>query len=78
MSTIWQRRHALDKERRDAVRVAMAEYDKLHNEKRRMLIAECGQEGHLDHFTHIGPLGSPWFTCNKCGRSRVESDEDSA
>lgn len=70
--TIWQRRGLLDKERREARKALMEEYDKVHYAKVRELHLECEKEGHQWSFTHFGPLNNPWFCCVKCGLSRVE------
>lgn len=70
--SVSYRRKLLDKERREAQCVLMAEYDKVHYAKVRELQQECEKEGHKWSFSHLGPLNNPWFYCGKCGLSRVE------
>lgn len=71
--SIWVRRRKLEDARRKVVRAAMAEYDKEHYAKLRCLREECGAtDGHTMQFTHLGPLGNPWFCCSKCGATEVK------
>jgi hypothetical protein len=72
-ASIWQRRRQLESARRNAVRIAMADYDKDYYAKLNELREECGSnEGHTMQFTHVGPLGNPWFACSKCGKTEVK------
>lgn len=70
--SIWERRGQLDKDRREFMRTAMAEFDKTHREKMRALQAECEAAGHNWEFTNLGPLGDPWFCCATCHATRVK------
>ena len=75
MSDIWTRRNRLDKERRDHMKLVMAEFDKEHYKKLRSLQDECSAIGHNLKFTGTGPLGDPWFVCTICGKSIVELEK---
>jgi hypothetical protein len=77
-ASIWERRHALDKERREYQRKAMADFDRAHYAKLRALQTECGQVGHKWRFTHLGPLSDPWFSCGVCHASECRPERDSA
>lgn len=70
-TTIWARRGELERERREFMRQAMAEFDRVHYVKLRALQEECGGAGHSWRFTHVGPLGNPWFTCTACRKSEA-------
>lgn len=70
--SIWHRRHALDKKRREAVREAMAAFDVEHHKAMAALREECGAIGHTFKFTDVGPVGHAWYHCTSCGASRVE------
>lgn len=75
MSDIWERRHKLEKDRRDYMKVVMQEYDKTHYENMRLLREDCEKStGHNYMFSNLGPLGHAWFYCNTCGKSKVEED----
>lgn len=66
----------LEKERRDAVRAAMSNFDKMYyNPKRAELQLACAEVGHNWQFTHAGPLGDPWFSCTVCHLSECRRDE---
>ena len=78
MSEIGQKVRALEKARRDAMDALMAEYDKEHYARLKILQADCGKIGHNWWLTNIGPLGHPWFHCTICGASRVELEDDDA
>ena len=77
-ASIWDRRHALDKERRNFQRQAMAAFDREHYAKVRELQAECGQSGHKWRFTHLGPLSDPWFICSACHASECRMERKDA
>jgi hypothetical protein len=74
--TVWQRRGALDKARREFMRNAMAEFDKTHYAAMRELQDECKESGHNWRFTHLGPLGDPWFSCTLCHASECRIDRE--
>jgi hypothetical protein len=69
--TIWERRGLLDKERRDFMKKAMADFDVGHYRRVRALQQECGIAGHHWRFTHLGPVGHPWFACSHCHKSEA-------
>lgn len=67
MTSIWHRRGEIDRARRKKMEEAMREYDEqVYYPARKELIADCAAEGHSWQFTHVGPAGGWWFTCNKC------------
>lgn len=70
-ASIWQRRSLLDKERREFMQKAMADFDVGHRQRMRALQQECGNAGHNWRFTHLGPLGNPWFACSYCHKSEA-------
>jgi len=74
--TIWERRSLLDKERRDFMKKAMADFDVGHYQRMRALQQECGIAGHHWRFTHLGPVGHPWFACSYCPSPRRETPND--
>ena len=68
MSTIWKRRHAIDKARHDKMREAMDEYDRtVYYPARKQLQQECKAEGHSGGKFHDNGFGWTWFYCGKCG-----------
>ena len=76
---ISQARFELERARREKLREMMAEYDKDYFAKLKVLHEQCGTLGHNWRFTHLGPLGHPWFSCTVCSKSRVDGfDEPSS
>lgn len=70
MSDIWERRHRIDKERREKMKELMGEYDKtVYYPARKQLIQDCEKEGHTHGNFHDNGFGWTWFWCNKCGTS---------
>jgi hypothetical protein len=68
VSKIWERRHAIDKARRDKMTEAMGEYDRtVYYPARKQLIEDCEQEGHSGGKYHDNGFGWSWFYCGKCG-----------
>lgn len=59
----------------ERVREVMAEYDRVAQAERRILQAECEALGHQWRFTHLGPLGDPWFICTCCEKTNVERSD---
>lgn len=48
MSDIWERRHRIDKERREEQKELMEEYDRtVYYPAKKQLIQECAQIGHV-------------------------------
>lgn len=72
MTSLWQRRLAIEKDRREKMRQAMWEYDAdVYNPAMKALREECeASTGHTWIFSGIGPLGDPWEICNTCQKSR--------
>ena len=73
---ISNRKYELDKARREHMREIAKDYDILHYEAVRKLQAQCGEIGHNFTFTHLGPLGDPWFHCTACGKSKVQIEHE--
>lgn len=73
MSDIWDRRSALEDERRTKMQEAMAEYDKtVYYPAMKALREECKLEGHTFGSLHNNGLGWTWFYCGKCaGRYNI-------
>lgn len=68
MSDIWERRHKIDKERREKQKELMEEYDRtVYYPAKKQLIQECAQIGHVRGNFHDNGLGWTWFYCNNCG-----------
>jgi len=68
LSDIWQRRIALDKDRREKMAEAMEEYDRtVFYPARKQLIEDCEKEGHSQGKFHDNGLGWTWWYCGKCG-----------
>ncbi len=63
----------LEAERREYQRTAMAEFDRVYHAKRAALQQLCTHP-HWK-FTHLGPLGDPWYVCPICARTRVELED---
>lgn len=66
---IWKERHRLDQERREAMRVLMADFDKQHFAKVRAMQERCAAIGHVRGTFHDNGLGWTWYYCNQCGAS---------
>lgn len=66
-SEIWREKHRLNAERREFMKVSMAEFDKQHFEKVRALQERCGKLGHVHGNFHDNGLGWTWYYCNQCG-----------
>jgi hypothetical protein len=56
----------------------MKPFDEQQRPARKALQDECGLSGHNMRFTHLGPLGDPWFSCTLCHLSKVELTEKPA
>jgi hypothetical protein len=78
MTTISERRVALEKARQEFVKEAMRGYDVGYHEARKQLRDDCGAtgDGHAFRFSNFGPLGHAWFHCIKCGASKVEGPDE--
>jgi hypothetical protein len=74
-NSIWERRAMLDKERRKFMQEVMHEFDIAHYKKLQTLQEECAVIGHNMRFTHLGPLGDPWYSCTMCHKSHVELND---
>lgn len=72
---LWDEAHRLTRARREEAARVMAEYDKtVHWPALKALRQRCSAIGHTWHFTHTGPLGDPWFSCNTCGASECRKE----
>ena len=75
MTDIHAERWKLDKERQEAMKGLMHDFD--HNyyyPKLKKLRELCEQEtGHKFRFSHFGPLGHVWNYCSLCRASKVEN-----
>lgn len=57
----------IEKERRDAMRELMRDFDQSYYYPNLKDMREaCGRIGHKWRFSHHGPLGDPWFLCGVC------------
>jgi hypothetical protein len=74
MKSIWERRGEVERDRRKKMTEVMRDYDEqVYRPAMKALREEyaTSDEGHSWRFTDVGPLGDPWFHCNKCGTSEV-------
>ncbi|WP_129448159.1 hypothetical protein [Methylibium sp. Pch-M] len=67
--------YELERERREFMREAMRTFDQGHYQRLRELQEGCGRLGHKWRFTHLGPLGSPWYCCGVCHASECRKEE---
>lgn len=66
--TIWERKHQIEKARREKMKEVMDEYDRtVYYPARKQLIEECEKEGHSGGKYHDNGFGWSWFYCGKCG-----------
>ena len=75
MSDIRKRYLELEKEKRDIIEKALEANKICLDAKRNKLYIDCEKEGHIFRFTDVGPIGHVWYHCNKCGKSKVGSNE---
>jgi hypothetical protein len=69
----------VEKERRDAMRELMRDFDKSYYYPNLKDMREaCGRLGHKWRFTHLGPLGDPWFCCGVCHATECRPERESA
>lgn len=74
---IFKAIHALEQERRAAMAERMREYDEKYYRPNRQDIQEaCAKLGHVWRFTHFGPLGDPWYSCNQCHASECRPETE--
>lgn len=78
MSEIWERRHILDKARREYMMKVMKEYDIQHNAALKKLREDCesSTHGHNYKFSNFGPLDHPWYYCSYCAKTRVGTADE--
>jgi len=71
--------HGLEKERREAMRELMRDFDEHYYRPNIKDAREaCGRIGHAWRFTHLGPLGDPWFCCGVCHATECRPERESA
>lgn len=70
---ISQRRHIIEKDRREKMRSVMEDYDKnVFYPARKALVQDCFKLGHHPTHHHSNGLGWSWFYCGYCGgRTRI-------
>ena len=67
----------LEKERRDAMKRLLHDFDEYYYHPNMQDIhAACEEIGHKWSYTHSGPLGHPWFTCTVCHASKCDVEND--
>lgn len=78
MSTIWERRSKIDRDRSAKMKELMEEYDKnIYYPLKNALIKECELEGHAGGKFHDNGFGWTWFYCGKCsGRYDIRGPND--
>jgi hypothetical protein len=63
--------------RREELKKRMQDYDtQVYFPALRELRARCATEGHTEQFTDFNVIGIPWYTCTKCGATRLDKQED--
>ena len=74
--SIFREFHSIMKARREELHKRMESYDKeVYYPALRELRARCAAETHTWEFTDLNVLGNPWYTCTKCGQTRIEKEE---
>ena len=69
----------IEKERRDAMRELMRDFDQsYYYPNLKDMRKACGRLGHKWNFTHLGPLSDPWFSCGVCHASECRPERESA
>ena len=69
----------IEKERRDAMRELMRDFDHSYYYPNLKDMREaCARIGHKWRFTHLCPLSYPWFACGVCHASECRPERDSA
>ena len=67
----------IEKERRDAMRELMRDFDQDYYPNLKGLREACARIGHKWRFTHLGPLSDPWFSCGVCHASECRPERES-
>ena len=66
----------VEQQRREAMRELMRDFEKnYYYPKLKTLREACDKLGHKWAFTHLGPLGDPWFSCLVCRAAKCETTE---
>lgn len=76
MTDIWSERGKLEKERRDAMKGLMHDFDHNYYYPKLKKLRELCAEQHGDHnfrFSDFGPIGHAWYRCSRCGEAKVEN-----
>jgi hypothetical protein len=69
----------IERERREAMRDLMRDFDENYYYPNLKDMREaCARLGHKWQFTHLGPLGDPWFTCCVCHAAECRPEHESA
>lgn len=69
----------IEKERREAMSALMRDFDdNYYYPNLKVMHEACAKIGHRWRFTHLGPLGDPWFRCGTCYASECRPDRESA
>jgi hypothetical protein len=69
----------IEKARRDIMRERMRDFDHgYYYPNLKDMREACGRLGHKWRFTHLGPLGDPWFCCDVCHVTKCRPERESA
>ena len=69
----------IEKERRDAMRELMRDFEQdYYYPNLKDMQEACGRLGHKWRFTHLGPLSDPWFSCGVCHASECRTERENA
>lgn len=69
----------IEKERRDAMRELMRDFDQnYYSPNLKDMREACGRIGHKWRFSQLGPLGDPWFLCGVCHAHECRPERESA
>jgi hypothetical protein len=69
----------IEKERRNAMRELMRDFDEgYYCPNLKAMREACGRLGHKWRFTHLGPLRDPWFGCGVCHAMECRPERESA
>lgn len=67
----------IEKERRDAMRELMRDFDQgYYYPNLKNMREACGRLGHKWRFTRLGPLSDQWFSCGVCHASECRPERD--
>lgn len=66
----------LETSRREFMANAMHDFDVKQRIRLNKLRALCRSIGHKWRFTHLGPLGDPWYNCTICHSSKTNAHDN--